>query len=153
MRMRQPTAIQTAFSAPGRPVVLIKGEKAKASSPGAVVLIHMELRPNTAPQDPAGQRAQQHRPQDHRDMQGRGLDDGQRDQADARGHQDQFHRHQHGQQRHPSGVFLTVFHIHYLLLSLFSRRMQRIFVRGPVSQSLNRIIITKLPPDCKTQIF
>ena len=45
---RQPTATQRAFTAPAREV-LRKGEKAKDSSAGAMVLLIMEQMPNTQP--------------------------------------------------------------------------------------------------------
>ena len=46
--IRQPRAIHTALAAPARESAK-KGEKAKDSSVGAVVAVHMEHRPNTPP--------------------------------------------------------------------------------------------------------
>ena len=44
-----PTEIQTAFIAPGIPVVLINGENANDKSVGAIVLLISEQMPNTPP--------------------------------------------------------------------------------------------------------
>ena len=44
-----PTEIQTAFIAPGIPVVLINGENANDKSVGAIVLLISEQIPNTPP--------------------------------------------------------------------------------------------------------
>ena len=44
-----PTEIHTAFSTPGSPVILIKGENAKESKVGAMVLLIMEQIPKVAP--------------------------------------------------------------------------------------------------------
>ena len=153
MRMRQPTAIHTAFSAPGNPVVLIKGEKAKASSPGAVVLIHIELRPNTAPRIPPASGPSSTAPRITGMcrvvalMTGSGIRPmpvATRTSSTATIiASSAIHR----------VCFLRFFIFNSLLLSLLSGRMQRIFVRGPALRPLNRIIITKLSPDCKAQIF
>ena len=48
-RIRQPRATHRAFTAPDSPVVLIKGEKAKAVRPGVKVLTTIEQMPNTPP--------------------------------------------------------------------------------------------------------
>ena len=52
IRTRQPTATHRAFTAPGRPVVLMKGEKAKEVRAGVKVLMMTEQMPNTPPRMP-----------------------------------------------------------------------------------------------------
>ena len=49
IKIRHPTEIHTAFTAPEIPVMLINGENAKDSRVGAIVLLTIEQIPNTPP--------------------------------------------------------------------------------------------------------
>ena len=87
------------------------------------------------------QRAQDHRANDNRDMQGGGLDEGEGDQADAGELEDQLERHEQGDSNQPAGVVLTGFHKNYLLLPLRLNTDAAQYLRGRGrARPLSRII-------------